>query len=179
MLQSCTYAPSHAKVDTTSNYLSRLMSVGGSGNAPEPIVSTTVEEEPVTSRIENFDEDKAQLTREIEKLKYQNESLKSENQELRRQLAQDSSVHSQSNEGDAKIRPPYPLLPSSNIANTSPQPNTSSHSYANGNSDKVEGKFWITSSSRKRHNSSCRYFQKSNGGPCGPDDGIPCKICGG
>lgn len=39
--------------------------------------------------------------------------------------------------------------------------------------------YWITSSSRKRHNSSCRYYQSSNGRPCTADEGIPCKICGG
>jgi micrococcal nuclease len=39
--------------------------------------------------------------------------------------------------------------------------------------------FWLTTSSRKRHNSTCRYFQNSDGRPCGPNEGTPCKICGG
>jgi endonuclease YncB( thermonuclease family) len=39
--------------------------------------------------------------------------------------------------------------------------------------------YWITNSSGKRHNSSCRYFHNSKGQPCGPNDGIACKICGG
>ena len=34
------------------------------------------------------------------------------------------------------------------------------------------------SSSGKRHNSRCRYF-KSAGDTCGPNDGEPCKVCGG
>lgn len=38
---------------------------------------------------------------------------------------------------------------------------------------------WMTTSSGKRHNSSCRYFKSSNGRMCGPNDGIACKICGG
>lgn len=33
------------------------------------------------------------------------------------------------------------------------------------------------SSTGKRHNSGCRYF--GSGRPCGPNDGIACKICGG
>jgi len=30
-----------------------------------------------------------------------------------------------------------------------------------------------------RHNSSCRYFNGMTTRPCGPNDGRPCKICGG
>ena len=33
------------------------------------------------------------------------------------------------------------------------------------------------SSTGKRHNSGCRYYDASK--PCGPGDGVPCKICGG
>jgi micrococcal nuclease len=39
--------------------------------------------------------------------------------------------------------------------------------------------FWLTTSSNVRHNSKCRYYQKSKGRPCGPDEGTPCKVCGG
>ena len=38
---------------------------------------------------------------------------------------------------------------------------------------------WMTTSSKKRHNSSCRYYKKTNGRPCGPNEGVPCKLCGG
>lgn len=41
------------------------------------------------------------------------------------------------------------------------------------------GSHWLTTSSRKRHNERCRYYKTGNGRPCGPDEGIPCKICGG
>ncbi len=42
-----------------------------------------------------------------------------------------------------------------------------------------EKKYWLTTSSNVRHNSKCRYYQKTKGRPCGPDEGKPCKVCGG
>lgn len=39
--------------------------------------------------------------------------------------------------------------------------------------------FWITTSSNKRHNSSCRYFKKSKGRLGRDDEGLACKSCGG
>lgn len=39
--------------------------------------------------------------------------------------------------------------------------------------------YWLTTSSNTRHNSKCRYYQKTKGRACGPNDGKPCKICGG
>jgi endonuclease/exonuclease/phosphatase (EEP) superfamily protein YafD len=38
---------------------------------------------------------------------------------------------------------------------------------------------WCTTSSNKRHNSSCRYYMNSNGRKCSKSEGIPCKLCGG
>lgn len=38
---------------------------------------------------------------------------------------------------------------------------------------------WLTISSGKRHNSSCRYFKNSNGKLCGSTEGVACKVCGG
>lgn len=43
----------------------------------------------------------------------------------------------------------------------------------------AETGYWLTISSGKRHNSSCRYYQTTKGRPCGPNEGIACKICGG
>ena len=40
-------------------------------------------------------------------------------------------------------------------------------------------KYWLTTSSGVRHNSSCRWYEKSKGRPCGPNEGKACKICGG
>ena len=40
------------------------------------------------------------------------------------------------------------------------------------------GEYWI-SSTNKRHNSSCRYYQKSKGRSGGKNQGVACKVCGG
>jgi hypothetical protein len=44
-----------------------------------------------------------------------------------------------------------------------------------------EVKYWITGSSGKRHNSSCRWFGKTKSGHFTTDkeEGSPCGICGG
>ena len=44
---------------------------------------------------------------------------------------------------------------------------------------KGAGLFWITSSSHKRHNSSCRWFENSKGHLGSKAEGVACKICGG
>jgi hypothetical protein len=43
--------------------------------------------------------------------------------------------------------------------------------------DSSSGLSYSRSSTGKRHNSRCRYY--TPGSPCGPSDGVPCKICGG
>ncbi len=44
----------------------------------------------------------------------------------------------------------------------------------------LKGGYWLNTSTGTRHNSKCRYFGKTkNGRPCGPNEGKPCKICGG
>jgi hypothetical protein len=93
----------------------------------------------------------------IQQLKVENEALKQQLQELRKLL-----VNSQGQPSGV----------------TAPQ-GISTGITAAPSAQKQSTGFWITSSSRKRHNSNCRYFQNSNGSPCGPNDGIPCKICGG
>ena len=40
-------------------------------------------------------------------------------------------------------------------------------------------KYWISSSSGKTHNSSCRYYKKSKGHGSDTPSGNDCKICGG
>ena len=40
-----------------------------------------------------------------------------------------------------------------------------------------KGSGYSISKAGKRHNSGCRYYNSSY--PCGPNDGTPCKICGG
>lgn len=44
---------------------------------------------------------------------------------------------------------------------------------------KEEKRYWITSSSRKTHNSSCRYYANSKGHFSSKGTGNNCKICGG
>ena len=50
-----------------------------------------------------------------------------------------------------------------------------------GVADEPSGDFWLTSSSGVRHNSSCRYYQKSNTEECvqARDAEAQCKVCGG
>ena len=40
--------------------------------------------------------------------------------------------------------------------------------------------FWLNTSSNVRHNPKCEWFKNTSKGKfCGPNDGKPCKICGG
>ena len=43
----------------------------------------------------------------------------------------------------------------------------------------ADAKYWITTSSKKRHNPTCKYFKKSKGYPTNEKIGAPCQICGG
>jgi len=45
--------------------------------------------------------------------------------------------------------------------------------------DNEEPAYWMTISSRYRHNTTCRYYQKSQGRSCTASEGIACGICGG
>ena len=42
-----------------------------------------------------------------------------------------------------------------------------------------EPRYWITASSGKTHNRSCRYYKKSKGHGSDTPSGNNCKICGG
>jgi hypothetical protein len=39
--------------------------------------------------------------------------------------------------------------------------------------------YWLNMKTNIRHNSTCRYYMKSEGRACGPDEGTACKVCGG
>ena len=40
--------------------------------------------------------------------------------------------------------------------------------------------YWLNSATGVRHNAECVYYGKTKrGGPCGPDDGLACGLCGG
>lgn len=102
----------------------------------------------------------AALRQRIAELEDELAAMKAENDELRKRLASTSAASTSpagtlgirgSSGGDSKARP----------------------------KPEISGSHWMTSSSGKRHNSGCRYFRTSKGRPCGPSDGVACKICGG
>jgi endonuclease YncB( thermonuclease family) len=42
------------------------------------------------------------------------------------------------------------------------------------------GQWWLTEGTNTRHNPTCRrYYMKTKGRFCGPDEGQPCRLCGG
>ena len=59
---------------------------------------------------------------------------------------------------------------------SSPPPPTSPEAKS---SESTSRSYWLTSSSRKRHNSKCRYYGSGKGRSCGPTEGVACKTCGG
>ena len=101
-------------------------------------------EEPTTNRI-------------IAELRAENDALRRENQQLRRELvAKNAGVP-----GTA-----LPVLVH-DIPEKALEPKVPDTGY------------WISSKSHIRHNSKCRNYRKVKGYPCGPNDGKPCKACGG
>lgn len=96
--------------------------------------------------------DPASLQAEISQLTRENKALRAENQKLRQQLMNSS------------VKDPGSMQ--------------SAGAVQSGNSKEEAAGYWL-SPSKKRHNSRCRYYKRSKGQPCGKDDGVPCKICGG
>lgn len=96
-----------------------------------------------------------QMQSEMSRLKQENEALRRENQRLRAMLIErgQQNVGGQSSLGDKQVQ-----------------------QLASGEST---GEYWLTTSSKKRHNSKCRNYKKTKGRPCTKDEGTPCKICGG
>jgi len=113
-----------------------------------------------------------EIRQQLEKLKSENESLKQENQVLRKLVFEKQS--------SAPAQPVSSPTPSSVSTPSSTTPYTPSPARvvpSKPSSAAVE--YWITTSSGKRHNSGCRYFQTSRGRPGGATEGTACKICGG
>ena len=101
------------------------------------------------------------LESEVRSLKAQNEALRKENASLKEALAQQGK---RATPEEPKLTP---LGVNSAPAKLKPAATTTGTGY------------WITTASGKRHNSKCRYYQNSKGRPCGPDEGVACKLCGG
>ena len=98
--------------------------------------------------------DVASLRQRIAELEQLVEKLREENAMLRRKTGQGSpTIQPLTGGGNAGIQP--------------------------AESNSVEGGGYWLSSTGKRHNSRCRYYKKSKGRPCGPSEGVACKICGG
>ena len=48
-----------------------------------------------------------------------------------------------------------------------------------GSQSKAAMSYWLSTNSNKRHNSGCRWYEKSKGHACTATEGVACKICGG
>ena len=104
---------------------------------------------------------------ELKALRQEVAKLREENQILRRLLAS----HAEPSTGNSTGQNGTPSPRNDGGATVNPPAAASNNQQETG--------YWMTTSSHKRHNSKCLYYKTSNGRPCGQDEGIPCKICGG
>ena len=89
-------------------------------------------------------------------LKVENEALRRENQMLRRELISKNGALPDSVMPEKGVEKDEGLEPV----------------------DKETG-YWMSSKTKVRHNKRCRNYRRVKGYPCGPNDGRPCKACGG
>lgn len=89
-------------------------------------------------------------------LKAENDALRRENQMLRRELISKNGAL------------PDSVLPDKGV--DSPPAEEASVG---------DTGYWLATNSRVRHNKRCRNYRKVKGRPCGPNEGRPCKMCGG
>ena len=99
-----------------------------------------------------------EMVAEINKLRLENRQLRSENQQLRRLLVD---------------REKAPVDAPATDASTARQ------DLEELEPEEIVLELWLTGTSGKRHNNRCRYYRTTAGRSCGPDEGTPCKICGG
>jgi uncharacterized iron-regulated membrane protein len=109
----------------------------------------------------------AELQQQVQKLKAENEALKQENQVLRKLAFEKQGQVQTTTQPQAQTA----VAPAASTPSTSVRQPASAPAAQQG--------YWMTSSSSKRHNSSCRFYGTTKGRPCGPNDGTACKNCGG
>lgn len=102
-----------------------------------------------------------QLLAEIRKLRLENRQLRSENQQLRRLLVK------------------LPDHASDSSATSTNKISSAREDLEESEPEEIALELWLTGTSGKRHNNRCRYYRTTAGRSCGPDEGTPCKICGG
>jgi outer membrane murein-binding lipoprotein Lpp len=106
----------------------------------------------------------AELEATVESLRKDNGALRQQLQALKEQL----QPLKQRLEAATRSQPAAPAITGGGAS--------SANSFTSTTSTQT-GLSYTISSTGKRHNSRCRYF--GSGRPCGPNEGIPCKICGG
>ena len=114
-----------------------------------------------------------EIRQQLEKLKSENAALKQENQVLRKLVFERQNAPQPppvSSPTPSTVSTPLPPAPP-------PTPSAARVVPTKPSSGAVE--YWITTSSSKRHNSGCKYFQTSRGRPGAATEGTACKICGG
>lgn len=115
-----------------------------------------------------------EIRQQLEKLKSENAALKQENQVLRKLV-----FEKQSSAPTQPVTPPTTSSVSTPPPAPTASPSTPSPARVVPSKPSSAVEYWITTSSGKRHNSGCRYFQTSRGRPGGANEGTACKICGG
>ena len=114
-----------------------------------------------------------EIRQQLEKLKSENVALKQENQVLRKLVFERQNAPQ-----PPPLSSPTPSSVSTPLPPTTPStPSAARVVPTKPSSGAVE--YWITTSSSKRHNSGCKYFQTSRGRPGAATEGTACKICGG
>ena len=114
-----------------------------------------------------------EIRQQLEKLKSENTALKQENQVLRKLVFERQNAPQ-----PQPVSSPTPSSVSTPLPPTTlPTPSPARVVPTKPSSAAVE--YWITTSSSKRHNSGCKYFQTSRGRPGAATEGTACKICGG
>ena len=123
-------------------------------------LSKTQLSEDALSELSLSSGDASALKAKITELQAMVESLRRDNAALREQLA------------GAAARPVAPPV-------AAPRPaGAMGFAAPSAGAADVGGGYWI-SSTGKRHNANCRYYQTSKGRPGSPGEGVGCKICGG